>query len=88
MALPHRGRRRFAPTTIFPMLQTLFEAILPDAQNFLMRKMALPLCGRRRFAPTGIFPMLQTLFEAILSRRRFLGNEIFLQKLCLWAKLG
>jgi len=28
MALPHRGRRRFAPTGIFPMLQTLFEAFI------------------------------------------------------------
>ena len=33
MALPHRGRRRFAPPTIFPMLQTLFEAITPCAKT-------------------------------------------------------
>ena len=33
MALPHRGRRRFTPTGIFPMLQTLFEAITPCAKT-------------------------------------------------------
>ena len=93
MALPHRGRRRFTPTDIFPMLQTLFEAIIPYTQGQSLRKMALPLCGRRRFAPTGIFPMLQTLFEAIIpytqgqslrkmalplcGRRRFAPTGIF-----------
>ena len=70
MALPHRGRRRFTPTDIFPMLQTLFEAIIPYTQGQSLRKMALPLCGRRRFAPTGIFPMLQTLFEAYYTTRK------------------
>ena len=33
MALPLCGRRRFAPTGIFPMLQTLFEAITPCAKT-------------------------------------------------------
>ena len=33
MALPLCGRRRFAPTDIFLMLQTLFEAIIPQKRK-------------------------------------------------------
>ena len=48
MALPLCGRRRFAPTTIFPMLQTLFEAI------FHTRKANLCEKWRCRFAAGGV----------------------------------
>ena len=38
MALPPCGRRRFAPTDIFPMRQTLFEAIIPCAKHPICKK--------------------------------------------------
>ena len=56
MALPLCGRRRFAPTGIFPMLQTLFEAIIPQRQNGLFsykknsKDQVYPHNGKNRFS--------------------------------------
>jgi hypothetical protein len=48
MTLPHRDRRRFTPTGIFPMLQTLFEAIYHTRKANLCEK------WRCRFAAGGV----------------------------------
>jgi len=50
MALPLCGRRRFTPTGIFPMLQTLFEAIIPHA--------------RPTFVKNGVAALRQEAFHA------------------------